>query len=151
MPLISVCFSHLAAVALLTMPIWGIVPTVAHAQEQQPPSCTEARSLKNIRTQYNAIEELQGNKIKINEMKDVKEIYFGDAPKSFNQYANSNDRVMKVRWCQASLMLNDGQSDNIYWFLADELKGNRHSTVYDHCSGKHNMMDQTCATYRDHR
>lgn len=151
MPARSVCFSHLSSVAMLAVSFWVILPPAAHAQEQQPPSCTDAHSLKNIRKQYNAVEEIQDKKIRIKDMIDAKEIYYGDAPKSFNQYANSNDHIMKVRWCQASLILSDGQSDNIYWFLADELKGTMHSTVYDHCSGKHNMMDETCATYRDHR
>ena len=116
-----------------------------------PPACTEADSVRGVRTQYNAVEEFSQATTRIKEIKDVKETYYGAPPKSFNQYANSNDHVLSVRWCQATLVLNNGQGDTVYWFLADELQGNRHSTVQDHCSTKHNLLDATCAKWREHR
>ena len=140
---LATVLTTLSALSLLS-----IAP--AHAQ-QQPPNCTDEDSVKGIRKQYNGLEEMNNGTSRIKEIKDVKETYYGEAPKYFNQYANSNDRILNVRWCQASLVLNDGQGDTVYWFLADELKGNRHSTVQDHCSTKHNLLDATCAKYRQHQ
>lgn len=151
MPAKSARFTHIAAVVALTTPFWAILSPIVHAQDQHPPECTDARWLKSVRTQYNGLEEINQKTVRIKDIRDVKETYYGDAPKSFNQYANSNDHVLDVRWCQATLMLNDAQSDTIYWFLADELKGTSHSTVFDHCSGRHNLTDETCAKYREHR
>ena len=107
--------------------------------------------MKGIRSQYNGLETINQRSTKIKEIRDVKETYYGDAPPSFNQYANSNDRVLSVRWCQATLVLNDGQEDTVYWFLADEQQRGRHSVVQDHCSTKHNLLDETCSKWREHR
>jgi hypothetical protein len=123
----------------------------ARAQEQQPPGCAEERWVKTIKKQYDGAEEMLQGTRRIKEIKDVKETHFGAAPKSFNQYANSNDRILNVRWCQAALVLNDGQGDTLYWYLADEQKGEKHSTLYDHCSTKHNIVDESCAKYREHK
>ena len=143
--------SHLAAVTALVMPFWAMLPAGASAQDQHPPRCSDASWLRRVRAQYNGAEEIRQNTVRIKDIAGVKETWFGDAPKSFNQYANSHDRILNVRWCQATLMLNDGQSDTIYWFLADELDSGQHSTVVDHCSGRHNLTDETCAKYREHR
>jgi hypothetical protein len=113
----------------------------------EPPSCTAEDSVKGIKTQYNGLETINQKPT----IRDVKETYYGAAPKSFNQYANANDHVLSVRWCQATLVLNDGQDDVVYWFLADEQKGDRHSIIQDHCSTKHNLLDETCAQWREHR
>jgi hypothetical protein len=123
----------------------------ARAQEQQPPGCAEERWVKTIKKQYDGAEEMLQRARRIKEIKDVKETYFGTAPKSFNQYANSNDHILNVRWCQATLVLNDGQDDTLYWYLADEQKGEKHSTLYDHCSNKHNIIDTNCVKYREHK
>jgi hypothetical protein len=117
----------------------------------QPPNCADDASVKGIRSQYNGLEAINQRTTKIKEIKDVTETYYGTAPPSFNQYANSNDRVLNVRWCQATLVLNEGSADTVYWFLADEQQGNRHSVVQDHCSSKHNLLDTTCAKWREHR
>jgi hypothetical protein len=136
--------------AFAALSSFGLLPIgPAHAQ-QQPPNCTDAESLKPLKKQYNGA-ELSNATGKIKEIRDVKETYYGAAPASFNQYANSNDHVPNVRWCQATLVLNDGQSDTVYWFLADEQKGDKHSTVEDHCSSRHNLVDSTCAKWREHR
>lgn len=127
-----------------------VSPPPAQAQ-QMPPNCADKASVKGVRQQYNGLEEINQTTTKIKEVRDVKETYYGAAPDSFNQYANSNDRVLSVRWCQATLMLDDGQVDTVYWFLADEQQGDRHSTVQDHCSTKHNLLDETCAKWREHR
>jgi hypothetical protein len=119
--------------------------------QQQPPNCTDAESLKGIKKQYNGLEEINNAPSRIKEINDVKETYYGTAPKSFNQYANSDDHVLNVRWCQATLVLNDGQGDTVYWYLADEQKGDQHSTLQDHCSSKHNLLDSTCAKWREHQ
>ena len=133
----------LGALSLLTA-----APTRA---QQLPPACTDEDSVKGIKKQYNGLEEINQATTRIKEIKDVKETYYGAAPQSFNQYANSNDRVLSVRWCQATLVLNDGQGDTVYWFLADEKQGDRHSIVQDHCSTRHNLLDATCAKWREHR
>jgi hypothetical protein len=134
--------------ALCALGLLSVVPARA---QQLPPNCTDEDSVKGIRSQYNGLEAINQATTRIKEIRDVKETYYGAAPKSFNQYANSNDHVLNVRWCQATLILNDGQGDTVYWFLADEQKGNRHETVQDHCSNKHNLLDTTCAKWREHR
>jgi len=139
---------RIATGSVLALSLLSVVPAQA---QQFPPNCTDEASVHGIRSQYNGSEELKQTTTKIKEIKDVKETYYGPAPKSFNQYANSTDRVLNVRWCQATLLLNDGQSDTVYWFLADEQQRDRHSTVLDHCSTKHNLMDTTCAQWREHR
>jgi hypothetical protein len=144
---------RVAAVAALTALCWASLLPVApaRAQEQPPPGCAEEHWVKRVKAQYDGAEEMRPGTLRIKEIKDVKETYFGAAPKSFNQYANSNDRIVSVRWCQATLVLNDGQGDTLFWFLADELKGEKHSTVSDHCSTKHNTLDTNCSKYREHR
>jgi hypothetical protein len=137
-----------AVTTLSALSLLAIAPAQA---QQQPPNCTDDDSLKGIRRQYNGLDEINNATVKIREVKDVKETYYGAAPKSFNQYANSNDRILNVRWCQATLVLNNGQDDTVYWFLADEQQGDRHSTVQDHCSTRHNLLDSTCAKWREHR
>lgn len=142
-----------ASIAAVCVSSWvTLFPAApARAQEQQPPGCTEPSSVKRIKAQYDGAEEMLQGTRRIKEIKDVQETYYGAAPKSFNQYANSNDHIVNVRWCQATLVLNDGQADTLYWYLADEQKGERHSTLYDHCSTKHNTLDTNCAKYREHR
>lgn len=137
--------------AITALSALGLLPIAAAQAQQQPPNCTDDESLKGIKKQYNGLEEINNANVRIKEIENVKETYYGAAPKSFNQYANSNDHVLNVRWCQATLVLNDGQGDTVYWFLADEQKGDRHSTVQDHCSTKHNLLDSTCAKWREHR
>jgi hypothetical protein len=137
-----------ALYSLCALSLLSVVP--AHAQ-QHPPNCSDQDSVKGVRAQYNGLEAIRQATTRIKEIKDVAETYFGAAPGSFNQYANSNDHVLTVRWCQATLVLNDGQDDTVYWFLADEQKGDRHSTVQDHCSTRHNLLDETCAKWREHR
>jgi hypothetical protein len=137
--------------AIIALSALGLLPIAAAQAQQQPPNCTDDESLKGIKKQYNGLEEINNATVRIKEIKNVKETYYGAAPQSFNQYANSNDRVLNVRWCQAAMLLNDGQGDTVYWFLADEQKGDRHSTVQDHCSTKHNLLDSTCAKWREHR
>ena len=51
-------------------------------------------SVKGIRSQYNGLEAINQETTRIKEIKDVKETHYGAAPKSFNQYANSNDHVL---------------------------------------------------------
>jgi hypothetical protein len=137
--------------AIIALSALGLLPIAAAQAQQQPPNCTDDESLKGIKKQYNGLEEINNATVRIKEIKNVKETYYGAAPQSFNQYANSNDRVLNVRWCQAAILLSDGQGDTVYWFLADEQKGDRHSTVQDHCSTKHNLLDSTCAKWREHR
>jgi hypothetical protein len=134
------------AAAACALPLLIAIPARA-----QPPNCTDEASVKGMRSQYNGLEAINQKTTKIKEIKDVTETYYGTAPASFNQYANSNDRVLNVRWCQATLMLNEGTADTVYWFLADEQQGNKHSVVQDHCSSKHNLLDETCAKWREHR
>jgi hypothetical protein len=141
-----------AVVALSTLSWASLLPVApARAQEQQPPGCGEERWVKRVKAQYDGAEEMLQGTRRIKEIKDVKETYYGAAPKSFNQYANSNDRIVNVRWCQATLVLSDGQGDTLYWYLADEQKGEKHSTLSDHCSTKHNTLDTNCSKYREHR
>jgi hypothetical protein len=144
---------RVAAVAALSALSWAsLLPGApARAQEQQPPGCGEAPWVKRVKAQYDGAEEMLQGTRRIKEIKDVKETYYGAAPKSFNQYANSNDHIVNVRWCQATLVLNDGQGDSLYWYLADEQKGEKHSTLLDHCSTKHNTLDTDCSKYREHR
>jgi hypothetical protein len=124
---------------------------VARAQEALPPACSEPGAMKRIKTQYNVAEEMMQRTARIKEITEIKETYYGAAPKSFNQYANSNDHILNVRWCQATLLLSDGQTDTLFWYLADEQKGEKHSMPYDHCSLKHNIIDTNCDKYREHR
>jgi hypothetical protein len=142
---------RVTAVAALNALSWAILfpATAVRAQEQQPPACSDEAWIKSVKRQYNTVEEIQQRSLKIKDLKDVRETHYGPAPKSFNQYANSNDHVLNVRWCQATLTLSDGQADTLYWFLADELEGTKHSTVLDHCSPKHSF-DPSCAKYREH-
>lgn len=147
----SPCVTRRRAPASALTTACALILVSINAARAEPPRCTDEDSVKGIRRQYNGLESINQTTIKIREVKDVQETYYGDAPKSFNQYANSNDRVLSVRWCRATLLLNDGQTDTVYWFLADELQGGRHSTVQDHCSNKHNLLDGTCAKWREHR
>jgi hypothetical protein len=138
-------------IALAALGAFSPLSAASAGAQQLPPSCTDEDSVRGIRKQYNGLQEVNQATTRIKEIKDVKETYYGPAPKSFNQYANSNDRVLNVRWCQANLVLSDGQGDTVYWFLADEQQGNRHETIQDHCSTKHNLLDATCAKWREHR
>jgi hypothetical protein len=142
---------RLAFVAAFTTVCAFSLLSIGPVQAEQPPNCTDDNSIKGIKSQYNGLEEINQATTRIKEIKDVQETYYGAAPRSFNQYANSNDRVLGVRWCRATLVLTDGQADTVYWFLADEQQGGRHSTVQDHCSTKHNLLDATCAKWREHR
>jgi hypothetical protein len=137
-----------AVTALCAFNLLFVAPALA---QQLPPNCTDEDSVKGIKKQYNGLEEIKQATTRIKEIKDVRETYYGAAPQSFNQYANSNDRVLSVRWCQATIVLNDGQGDTVYWFLADEKQGNSHSIVQDHCSTRHNLLDETCGKWREHR
>ena len=153
MPARSSRLRRVAAVAALsTLSFVSLLPVApARAQEQQPPGCSEERWVKRIKAQYDGAEEMLQGTRRIKEIKDVKETFYGAAPRSFNQYANSNDHIVNVRWCQAALVLNDGQGDTLYWYLADEQKGEKHSTLFDHCSMKHNTLDTDCSKYKEHR
>ena len=122
----------------------------ARAQEALPPACGEPDAMKRIKRQYNDAAEMMQRTGRIKEIAEVKETHYGAAPKSFNQYANSNDHILNVRWCQATLQLTDGQTEPLYWYLADEQKGDKHSLLYDQCS-KHSTLDPNCDKYREHR
>jgi hypothetical protein len=119
--------------------------------EDQAPLCTDAGWVKKIKTQYEGNDELKGINLKLREIKDIKEMHFGPAPKSFNQYSSANHYITNVRWCSGIAVLSNGETDTLYWHMADEKNGERHIIHYDHCSPRHNLLDTECASHREFR
>jgi hypothetical protein len=145
----SLCVAAIAALCACSGAT--LLPAVpARAQAALPPACDEPGTMKRLKRQFNDAEEMMQRTGRIKEITEVKETHYGAAPKSFNQYANSNDHILNVRWCQATLLLTDGQTDTLFWYLADEQKGDKHSLLYDHCS-KRSTLDPNCDKYREHR
>jgi hypothetical protein len=128
---------------------FGLVAAPARADDQAPPLCTDAGWVKKIKTQYEAVEEIVGENLKLKEIREVKELQFGPAPKSFNQYSSTNHFIANVRWCSGIAVIASGQTDPVYWHLADEKNGERHSIQYDQCSAKHDLYKDQCVSYRE--
>jgi hypothetical protein len=116
--------------------------------DEPPPGCSDERWVKRIKTQYQDAETLRENR-RIKELRDLRETHLGPAPKSFNQYASAKNYIANVRWCQATLALDNGETDTLFWYLADQVEGDRHSTLFDHCSTKHDTFKDKCVSYRE--
>ncbi len=119
----------------------------AVAAENEPPECNDKTSLRDVKRQYQGLEELKQN-LKIKEFSDVKQIRLGPPPASVNQYANKTTYATSSRWCQATAALSNGKTDTIYWRMdyLHEAKG--FSINLEHCAANHDLLDSNCQRLR---
>jgi len=117
------------------------------AGAQEPPKCADEESIHLVKRQYKGTEELkQGPTIKT--MADVKELHFGPAPRSVNQYANKLHYGTTSRWCQATATLSNGKSDPVYWRMDYLVDGKGFTINVAHCAKGHDMLDPNCNEMR---
>jgi acyl-CoA thioester hydrolase len=117
------------------------------AGAQEPPKCGDEDSIHDVKRQYKALEELkQGPTIKT--MTEVKEMHFGPAPKSANQYSNKLHYATTSRWCQGTATLSNGKSDTVYWRMDYLVDGKEFTINLNHCATGHDLLDAHCKDMR---
>src|SRR6478672_6201973 len=94
----------------------------AVAAANEPPECGDKTSLRDVKRQYQGLEEQKQN-LKIKDFSDVKQIRLGAPPASVNQYANKTTYATSSRWCQATAALSNGKADTIYWRMDYLVEG----------------------------
>ena len=136
---------HAAAIFIAGSALGLAAHAVAAANE--PPECSDKTSLRDVKRQYQGLEELKQN-LKIKEFSDVKQIRLGPPPASVNQYANKTTYGTSSRWCQATAALSNGKTDTIYWRMdyLHEAKG--FSINLEHCAANHDLLDSNCQRLR---
>ena len=134
---------HFAAILFAA----ALSATAALAAPQEPPKCGDDDSIRDVKRQYKGLEELkQGLKIKT--MTEVKEMHFGPAPKSANQYSNKLHYATTSRWCQATATLSNGKSDTVYWRMDYLVDGKEFGINLNHCAKGHDLLDANCKEMR---
>jgi hypothetical protein len=131
------------AVPLVAMSLFATAALGA----QEPPKCADADSIRDVKRQYKGLEELKQG-VKIKTMADVKELHFGPAPKSVNQYANKLHYGTTSRWCQGTATLSNGTSDTVYWRMDYLVDGKGFTINLAHCAKGHDMLDENCKEMR---
>src|SRR5512140_146677 len=119
----------------------------AVAAENEPPECNDKASLRDVKRQYQGLEELKQN-LKIKEFSDVKQIRLGPPPASVNQYANKTTDGTSSRWCQATAALSNGKTDTVYWRMDYLHEARGFSINLEHCATNHDLLDSNCQRLR---
>lgn len=114
---------------------------------QEPPPCTDKKSMRNAKRQYEGLEEQQQN-LKIKALTDAKELHAGKPPPGVNQYATKTSYGTSSRWCQATMQLSNGKSDTLYWRMDYLVEGSGHSINLDHCATGHDLLDEGCEKHK---
>ena len=95
-----------------------------------------------------AADGIRGANRKIREQGDIKEIGLGSAPIS-SLAPRPKDLKITSRYCQAALVLDNGEKDTLYWRIDVIVQGADRSTNYDHCSTRHDTFQDQCISYRE--
>jgi hypothetical protein len=135
-----------AAVILVACNALGLAAH-AVAAANEPPECSDKTSLRDVKRQYQGLEEQKQN-LKIKDFSDVKQIRLGPPPAGVNQYANKSTYATSSRWCQATMALSNGKSDAIYWRMDYVVEGKSFSINLDHCATNHDLLDSNCQKLR---
>lgn len=115
---------------------------------QEPPLCTDQKSLKGLKKDYESMES-RGEGLKLKEITSIKEVALRPSPPSVNQYANSTHYGVKSRYCEGVAQLSNGQSDPMYWRMDYLVDGARNTINYNMCSVRHDEMDPKCRIVRE--
>jgi hypothetical protein len=124
----------------------GVAPQALPADDE-PALCTDQRSNRRIKEQYEFADGVRGANHKIREQTDIKEIGLGSAPIS-SLAPRPKGLKITSRYCQAALVLDNGEKDTLYWRLDVIIEGTDRSTNYDHCSTRHDTFQDQCISYR---
>jgi hypothetical protein len=138
-------FRNTAAVLLAGSLLAGAALAAA---PEEPPQCNDKESLRDVKRQYQGLEEQKQN-LKIKAMTDVKELHFGAPPAGVNQYANKTNYATKSRWCQGTAALSNGKTDVVYWRMDYMVEARGHSINFDHCAATHDLLDKNCRKIRE--
>jgi hypothetical protein len=122
----------------------------AVAADDDPAACTDQRINRRIREQYEFADGVRGANRKIREQGDIKEIGLGSAPIS-SLAPRPKDLKITSRYCQAVLVLDNGERDTLYWRIDVIVQGADRSTNYDHCSTRHDTFQDQCISYRERK
>lgn len=136
----------MTAIVLITSPLGGMAQ--AFAADDDPAACTDQRFNRRIKEQYELADSIRGANRRIREQTDIKEIGLGSAPISSLAPRPKNLKITS-RYCQASLVLDNGEKDTLYWRIDVIIEGTERSTNYDHCSTRHDTFKDQCISYRE--
>jgi hypothetical protein len=128
----------------------GMAQPAKPAGSQEPPLCTDPKSLKGLKKDYDSMES-RGEGLKLKEITSVKELSLGPSPHSVNQYANTTHYGVKSRYCEGVAQLSNGRSDPMYWRMDYLVDGARNTINYDMCSLRHDDVDPKCRIILDRK
>jgi hypothetical protein len=131
---------------LLAVACGGLLALRVNAQSL--PGCSDKMMLAKIRMQYEMTESTSANPQSLSDIADVREAAHGAPPPSANQYATDATFVAETRYCEARAALEGGESDALYWRI-DHVKDHGESSFRpDHCSARHDVLQDGCAQWR---
>jgi hypothetical protein len=123
-------------------------PGQALAADDEPAACTDQRLNRRIKEQYEFADSIRDAKRTVREQADIKEIGLGSAPIS-SLAPRPKDLKITSRYCQAAIVLDNGEKDTLYWRIDVIVQGSERSTNYDHCSIRHDTFEDQCISYRE--
>jgi hypothetical protein len=135
-----------AATIFVACNVLGLAAS-AVAATNEPPECNDKTSLRDVKRQYQGLEEQKQN-LKIKEFSEVQQIRLGPPPASVNQYANKTTYATSSRWCRATAALSNGKADTIYWRMDYMVEGKGSSINFEHCATDHDLLDRNCQKLR---
>jgi hypothetical protein len=140
--------SVLTRLALPALVGGGMAAYASGGSAPELPACTDEGYLATIGEQYTFAEAVRGIKRTISQVQEIEEIGFGVPPASADQYATDENVIAASRYCQATVVLDNGETDTLLWRLDDMRDGDDRSVHYDHCSARHDPFGDDCADYR---
>jgi hypothetical protein len=123
-----------AAIAVLA----ALLPSSTRADDRAPPLCTDERTLEAIKYNYH---RNSGDVRRLREIKEVIEISYGPSPFHQKQLINS-------RFCRAIGLLDNGETDTLFWRLDWVDEGSAHSIQRLNCSFRHDVFNDKCRLWR---
>ena len=124
-----------------------MIATAEAADTPAMPLCGDTAVLDRVGLVYRALESNTA-RVKITRFGEIRETALGPPQRSASQYANDRVYIAKTRYCEASVMLDSGGSDTVYWTIHHFKSNGADEFRPDACSAKHDSWGDACAQWR---
>jgi hypothetical protein len=122
----------------------------AFAADDEPVACADKSVNRKIKDQYEFADSVRDSNRKVREVTDVKDLGLGSAPISSLAPRPQNLKITS-RYCQAAVVLDNGEKDTLYWRIDVIVQGSDRGTNYEHCSTRHDTFGDKCISYRERK
>jgi hypothetical protein len=118
-----------------------VVPPVSLAAE--PPACTDKQIQSRVKQAYNGSLMVEGGKRSFKSA-TLKEAGIGAPPAGVNQYTPSKDHYNKSRYCEAAILLDNGDKDQGFVRIDGLKDPNEKEFNFDLCTVKFDTFKDGC-------